>query len=157
MASGSGGKSSRYKCLVLNLESDGFQFESSVVKKKEEFDGHLSPSHLMRYPVLSSCDQDSWLLSRLSPNSGCKEDTNRQAATEDQAKAETDNDSGMDSLQEDQADNSKVTTAGDDDKECLIQSDEMQEVRLNMRARNCTNCKVSRPKIPPRLCKVTKV
>ena len=127
------------------------------MKKKEEFDGHLSPSHLMRYPVLSSCDQDSWLLSRLSPNSGCKEDTNRQAATEDQAKAETDNDSGMDSLQEDQADNSKVTTAGDDDKECLIQSDEMQEVRLNMRARNCTNCKVSRPKIPPRLCKVTKV
>jgi hypothetical protein len=126
-----------------------------VVKKKEEFDCHLSPSHLMRYPVLSSCDQDSWLLYRLSPNSGCKEDTNRQAVTEDQAKAETDNDSGLDSPQEDPADNYKVNTG--DDKECLINSDEMQEVRLNMRARNCTNIKVTRPKIPLRLCKVTKV
>ena len=147
------GEGHRGKIFGKNPEVDVSHFQSCTLKKKEEFDGHLSPSHLMRYPVLSSCDQDSWLLSRLSPNSGCKEDTNRQAATEDQAKAETDNDSGMDSLQEDQADNSKVTTAGDDDKECLIQSDEMQEVRLNMRARNCT----SRPKIPPRLCKVTKV
>ena len=67
-----------------------FYHKENVVKKKEEFDSFLSPSHLMRYPVLSSTDQDTWLLSRLSPNSGCKEDTNNQAATEDQDKAETD-------------------------------------------------------------------
>ena len=115
------------------------------MKKKEEFDSYLSPSHLMRYPVLSSHDQDSWLLSRLSPNSGCKEDTNRQAATEEHAKAEADNDSGLDS------------TTASDDKECLIKSDEMQEVRLNMRARNCRNITTARPKIPNKLCKVTKV
>ena len=99
----------------------------------------------MRYPVLSSHDQDSWLLSRLAPNSGCKEDTNKQAVTEEHAKAETDNDSGLDS-----------TTAGDD-KECLIKSDEMQEVRLNMRARHSRNITTARPTIPNKLCKVTKV
>ena len=115
------------------------------MKKKEEFDSYLSPSSLMRYPVLSSCDQDTWLLSRLSPNSGCKENTNIQDATEDQGKVETDNDSGLDSA-----------TNGDE-KECLIQSDEMQEVRLNMRARNCRNIAAPRPKIPHKLCKVTKV
>ena len=64
---------------------------------------------------------------------------------EQHAKAEADNDSGLDS-----------TTAGDD-KECLINSDEIQEVRLNMRARNCKNVTTVRPKIPLRLCKVTKV
>ena len=86
------------------------------MKKKEQFDSYLSPSHLMRYPVLSSCDQDTWLLSRLSPNSGCKEDANRNDDTEDEAKAETDNDSGLDSPQEDHADNYKVTNAGDDEE-----------------------------------------
>ena len=99
----------------------------------------------MRYPVLSSHDQDSWLLSRLSPNSGCQEDTNRQAATEEHAKAEADNDSGLD-----------CSTAGDD-KEYLINSDEMQEMRLNMRARHSRNIAIARPKIPHKLCKVTKV
>ena len=116
------------------------------MKKKEELNWYLSPSHP------SSHDQDSWLLSRLSPNSGCKEDTNRQAAIEHQSKVETDNDSGLDSPPEDHADNDKVTPAGDDDH-----SDEMQEVRLNMRARNCRNITAARPKIPIRLCKVTKV
>ena len=115
------------------------------MKKKEEFDSFLSPSHLMRYPVLSSTDQDTWLLSRLSPNSGCKEDTNNQAATEDQDKAETDDDSGLDSA-----------TNGDE-KECVIQGDEMQGVRLNIRARNCRNIATVRPRIPQKLCKVTKV
>jgi hypothetical protein len=120
------------------------QYQDCVRKKKEEFSSYLSPSHL-------SChDQDSWLLSRMSPNSGCKEDTNRQAATEHQA--EIDNDSGLDSPKEDHADNDKVTPAGNDEH-----SDEMQEVRLNMRARNCRNITTARPKIPIRLCKVTKV
>ena len=122
-----------------------FYHKENVVKKKEEFDSFLSPSHLMRYPVLSSTDQDTWLLSRLSPNSGCKEDTNNQAATEDQDKAETDDDSGLDSA-----------TNGDE-KECVIQGDEMQEVRLNIRARNCRNIAAARPRIPQKLCKVTKV
>jgi hypothetical protein len=115
-------------------------------KKKEEFNCCLSPSNL------SSHDQDSWLLSRLSPNSGCKEDTNRQAATEHQSKVDTENDSGLDSPPEDPADNDKVTPAGDDNH-----SDEMQEVRLNMRARHSRNITAARPKIPIRLCKVTKV
>ena len=82
----------------------------------------------------------------------CKEETNRQAATEHQSKAEIDNDSGLDSPQEDHADNDEVTAAGDDDH-----SDEMQEVRLNIRARHCRNMTTARPKIPTRLCKVTKV
>ena len=99
----------------------------------------------MRYPVLFSTDQDTWLLSRLSPSSGCKEDTNNQAATEDQNKAETDNDSGLDSA-----------TNGDE-KECVIQCAEMQEVRLNFRSRNCRNISAARPRIPQKLCKVTKV
>ena len=64
------------------------QFQECVKKKREEFNCYLSPSHL------SSHDQDSWLLSRLSPNSGCNEDTNRKAATEEHAKAEANNDSG---------------------------------------------------------------
>ena len=66
--------------------------------------------------------------------------------------AETDNDSGLDSPQEDHADNEKVTSVNDDN-----QSDETQEVRLNMRERNCKNMATARPKIPLRLCKVTKV
>ena len=107
------------------------------MKKREEFNCYLSPSHL------SSHDQDSWLLPRLSTNN------KEQAAT---AVAETDNDSGLDSPQEDHADNDKVTPAGDDDH-----GDEMQEVRLNMRARHCRNITTARPKIPIRLCKVTKV
>ena len=104
-----------------------------MVKKKKEFNCYLSPSH----------DQDSWLLSRLSTNN------KGQAAT---AVAETDNESGLDSPQEDHADNEKVTSVNDDN-----QSDETQEVRLNMRARNCKNMTTARPKIPLRLCKVTKV
>ena len=145
------------KYWAIKLDKDGITFQESVVKKKEEFNCYLSPSHLLRYPVLSSCDQDSWLLSRLSPNSGCKEDTNRPEATEDQAKDEIDNDSGMDSLQEDHGDNC-IAPIASDDRDCLIQSDEMQEVRLKMRARNCTTSKVTiRPRIPVKLCKVTKV
>jgi hypothetical protein len=116
------------------------QFQDCVKKKKEEFNCYLSPSNL------SSNEQDHWLLSRLSPNSGCKEDTNRQAASA------TDNDSGLDSPHEDPADKDKVTPAGDDEH-----SDEMQEVRLNMRARHCRNITAARPNIPIRLCKVTKV
>ena len=72
-----------------------------------------------------------------------------QAAT---AVADTDNDSGLDSPQKENADNDKVTIVNEDN-----QSDEMQEVRLNMRARNCKNMTTARPKIPLRLCKVTKV
>ena len=108
-----------------------------VVKKKEEFDQYLSPSQLMRRPVLSPSDHDSWLLSRLAPT------TCRDIAEEDAAKADTD--SGMDSA------------ATSDDRECVGHSDEMQEVRLNFRARNCKNIPAVRPKIPIRLCKVTKV
>ena len=122
----------------------GRVIQEQVLAKKEEFDRYLSPSHLMRYPVLPSSTQDTWLLSRLSPNSGCKENTNIIDATEDQNKVE-DNDSGLESA-----------TNGDE-KECLVKSDEMQEVRLNMRGRNCRNVLVPRPKIPPKLCKVTKV
>ena len=113
------------------------------MKKKDEFDSFLSPSHLMRYPVLSSTEQDTWLISRLSPNSGCKEDTNNQAATEYQDKADTDHDSGLDSA-----------TNGDE-KERVIQGGEMQEARLNIRARNSRNISTARPKID--ICKVTKV
>ena len=79
--------------------------QEQVLAKKEEFDRYLSPSHLMRYPVLSSSSQDSWLLSRLSPNSGCID------TTEDQNKVETDNDSGLDSATNDQ------------EKDCLVESE----------------------------------
>ena len=88
-------------------------------------------------------------MSRLSSTSGCKEDTHRQVATEDQTKVDIDTDSGLDSTQEDP---DKVIPAGDD-----IHSEEMQERRLNMRGRNCRNITAARPRIPHRLCKVTKV
>ena len=101
-------------------------------KKKIEFNCYLSPS------PLSCHGQGSWLL----PRQG-------QATT---AVVETDNDSGLDSPQEDHADNEVVTTRNDDNH-----SDEMQEVRLNMRARNCKNMTTARPMIPLRLCKVIKV
>jgi hypothetical protein len=68
------------------------------------------------------------------------------------AVGETDNDSGLDSPQEDHADIDKATSVNDDN-----QNEEMQEVRLNMRARNCKNMTTARPQIPLRLCKVTKV
>jgi hypothetical protein len=57
--------------------------------------------------------------------------------------AYTDNDSGLDSPQEDHADNDKATIVNDDN-----QYDETQEVRLNMRARNCKNMTTASPKIP---------
>ena len=108
-------------------------------KKREEFNCYLSPSHL------SSHDQDSWLLPRLSTN-------NKGQAATAVAVAETDNDSGLDSPQEDHTDIDKATSVNDDN-----QSEEMQEVRLNMRARHCRNITAARPRIPIRLCKVTKV
>ena len=117
--------------------------------KKAEFNCHLYPSNLSPCPRLSSSNQDSWLLSRLSPNSGCKEDTHKQAATEDQTKVDIDTDSGLDSTQEDP---DKATPASDD-----IHGEEMQERRLNMRGRNCRNITGARPRIPTRLGKVTKV
>ena len=104
-------------------------FEECVKKKKEEFNCYLSPS------PLSCHGQGSWLL----PRQG-------QATT---AVVETDNDSGLDSPQEDHhAENDVVTTSIDDNH-----SDEMQEVRLNMRAGSCKNVTIVRPSI---LCKVTK-
>ena len=39
------------------------------MNKKEEFDSFLSPSQLMRYPVLSSTDQDTWLATLPLPGS----------------------------------------------------------------------------------------
>jgi hypothetical protein len=39
----------------------------------------------------------------------------------------------------------------------MIKSDEMQEMRLNIRARNCRNITTARPKIPNKLDKVTNV
>ena len=117
--------------------------------KRAEFNCHLYPSNLSPCPRLSSSNQDSWLLSRLSPTSGCKKDTNQHAASEDQTKVDIDTDSGLDSTQEDP---DKVIPAGDD-----IHSEEMQERRLNMRGRNCRNSTATRPRIPQRLGKVTKV
>ena len=118
-----------------------------MVSKKKEYDCSLSPSALMLHSDLSSADQDTWLLSRLSPNIGCSQAT---IDTNDTTEQETD--SGLDSLQEE-----KVPFVKENDKELFIQSDEIQEVKLNMKARNCTSSKPSRPKIPSRLCKVTKV
>ena len=79
--------------------------------KKAEFNCHLYPSNLSPCPRLSSSKEDRWFLSRLSPTSGCKVDTNRQVTTEDQTKADIDTDSGLDSTQED---TDKASPAGED-------------------------------------------
>ena len=90
--------------------------------------------------------EDSWLLSRISQARGYNNDAKNQPAYE------LDTDSGLESNQEEHGDNEKVVSAGDDDHR-----DEMQEIRINLKSRNCKNIGATRPKIPQRLCKVTKV
>ena len=99
---------------------------------------------------------DSWLLSRLSPNStvqnvaaGQQSQFNQQDQRE-RAVIETETDSGLDSLEE-----------SIENKDKMIEVEEMQEVKLNIRGGKCYNMTSRtgniRPKIPTRLCKVTRV
>ena len=129
---------------IWNDDNPDTFYQECVVKKKKEFNTHLCSSSLM--PIMSSSSEDSWLLSRLSPNSGCKEEARKKGV------AEIDTDSGLESTQEEHADTEKLISVGDD-----VHSDEMKEMRLNLRARNCKIVGAARPKIPHRLCKVTKV
>ena len=130
-----------------DLRSWGDVIRNCVIKKKEEFGQMKSTDDFWRYKEDDkggSRDGDAWLLSRQVPG------TLHRAGLA-KAKVE-DADSGLDSLQEE---SSPVQETG----ECVIQSDEMQEVRLNMRARNaCLNSRSNkRARIPDILSKVTKV
>lgn len=97
---------------------------------------------------------DSWLLSRLSPNTTVQNVTASQHSQYSQdhhhVVTETENDSGLDSLEE-----------SIENKDKMIEVEEMQEVKLNIRGGKCYNMTGRagniRPKIPTRLCKVTRV
>ena len=91
---------------------------------------------------------DSWLLSRLSPNTVVQSVQTRPG---DVMEAETD--SGLDSLEESER-------VKEESRERVIEVEEMQEVKLNIRGGKCYNMTgraAARPKIPTRLCKVTRV
>ena len=91
---------------------------------------------------------DSWLLSRLSPNTMVQNvrTTNNNNSNKNNS-TETETDSGLDSLEE----------AG----EKRIEVEEMQEVKLRLAGGKCYNMSSrhagARPRIPTRLCKVTRV
>ena len=90
---------------------------------------------------------DSWLLSRLSPNTTVQNVRMDSGVKQDVVETETD--SGLDSLEESLENKDKV-----------IEVEEMQEVKLNIRGGKCYNMSGrvgNRPKIPTRLCKVTRV
>ena len=95
---------------------------------------------------------DSWLLSRLSPNTTVHNVTASQQSqySQDHQPMETETDSGLDSLEE-----------SIENKDKMIEVEEMQEVKLNIRGGKCYNMTGRagniRPKIPTRLCKVTRV
>ena len=88
---------------------------------------------------------DSWLLSRLSPNTMVQ--NVRTHNSNNSNNTETETDSGLDSLEE----------AG----EKRIEVEEMQEVKLRLAGGKCYNMSSrhagARPRIPTRLCKVTRV
>ena len=112
---------------------------------------------MVLYRPLMQLQPDSWLLSRLSPNTTVQhvQGNNRSIADPSiiTGQVETETDSGLDSLEE-----SDKVLAGDKDR--IIEVEEMQEVKLNIRGGKCYNMsgKVgNRPKIPTRLCKVTRV
>ena len=93
---------------------------------------------------------DSWLLSRLSPNTmvqNVRTTTNNNSNNNNNNNTETETDSGLDSLEE----------AG----EKRIEVEEMQEVKLRLAGGKCYNMSSrhagARPRIPTRLCKVTRV
>lgn len=125
----------------------------SVKRKKDEFERDMSPCDLLRYPrPLLQLQPDSWLLSRLSPNTRVQTTTTTTTPTNNNLETETD--SGLDSLEE----SDKNISA--EKREKLVGVDEMQEVKLNLRGGKCYNISSragSRPKIPTRLCKVTRV
>ena len=114
---------------------------------------YFKPSFSIRHVYcrpLMQLQPDSWLLSRLSPNT-----TVMNASTGgDSGVVETETDSGLDSLEENEKNQSV------DSKDRVIEVEEMQEVKLNIRGGKCYNMSGklgSRPKIPTRLCKVTRV
>ena len=94
---------------------------------------------------------DSWLLSRLSPNTMVN---NVQASSPLMGDVmETETDSGLDSLEESER-------VKEESRDRVIEVEEMQEVKLNIRGGKCFNMTgrpAARPKIPTRLCKVTRV
>ena len=98
---------------------------------------------------------DSWLLSRLSPNTTVQNVQGRNVGqSQSNVVTETETDSGLDSLEE--SDKNQVT----DSKDRVIEVEEMQEVKLNIRGGKCyamSGRVGTRPKIPTRLCKVTRV
>ena len=83
-----------------------------------------------------AASQDSWLLTRVAPNV-MKRETN--------SKDNTDNDSGLD------------CTAPEEKEALLQQSEEMMEIKTNLLVRHGRLGVSVRPRIPQRLCKVTKV
>ena len=89
---------------------------------------------------------DSWLLSRLSPNT-MVQNIRTNNSNNNSNNTETETDSGLDSLEE----------AG----EKRIEVEEMQEVKLRLAGGKCYNMSSrhagARPRIPTRLCKVTRV
>ena len=96
---------------------------------------------------------DSWLLSRLSPNTTVHNVTTasqQSQYSQDHQPTETETDSGLDSLEE-----------SIENKDKMIEVEEMQEVKLNIRGGKCYNMTGRagniRPKMPTRLCKVTRV
>jgi len=123
-----------------------------VKRKKDEFERDMSPCDLLRYPrPLMQLQPDSWLLSRLSPNTVVQNVQANSPLLGDVMETETD--SGLDSLEESE----KVK---EESRDRVIEVEEMQEVKLNIRGGKCFNMTgrpAARPKIPTRLCKVTRV
>jgi len=139
-----------------DLREWGDLIRSCVVKKKDEFGQMKSTDEFWRYREAVTGytrEGDAWLLSRQVPSSAHQHPTRTTTGAGIGAKVE-DADSGLDSLQEEVGEKGR----GDVGEPVIIQSDEMQEVRLNMRARNAANTRTTRRmKIPDNLSKVTKV
>ena len=96
---------------------------------------------------------DSWLLSRLSPNTIVQKVQTKSPLQLPGDVMETETDSGLDSLEESERVKEEAM-----DRE--IEVEEMHEVKLNIRGGKCFNMigrAAARPKIPTRLCKVTRV
>ena len=120
----------------------------------------LQDSLTTKYHVfrpLMQLQPDSWLLSRLSPNTTVQNVQGRnivQNPSSNNIVPETETDSGLDSLEE--SDKNLVNET----KDRVIEVEEMQEVKLNIRGGKCfalSGRVGTRPKIPTRLCKVTRV
>ncbi len=96
---------------------------------------------------------DSWLLSRLSPNTVVQNVQTKPPLHLLGEVMETETDSGLDSLEESER-------IKEESRDRVIKVEEMQEVKLNIRGGKCYNMTgrpAARPKIPTRLCKVTRV